>query len=293
MAFKALGFLPPSFILIAGFLVGQVYATKYSLDTWKPYARLLVRGVKMLLLFLVLNVFHCIALKRSLFDGLGEFADRAEAIFVSGNGREGIFEVLLPIAYFLLLAPALLWLRSRHSAAIGLGAVGIFILCVVLERNGLSYKNLSFVSAGLLGMACGLVPIQSIDRFVKHWFAVLSLYAVYRACGYRFGELYAVQMLGAFASLALLYGCALHLDCNSRLGRSMVLLGNYSLAAYLVQILLIQVIVAIVGGQPQHWFGVVTMTIVATVLLYGLMWGLDSLRKRSRLGNQVYKMVFA
>src|SRR5579862_2092524 len=84
MGFKALGFLPPSFIPIAGFLVGQVYATKYSLDTWKPYARLLVRGLKLLLVFLVLNVTNCIILKRDIVDGLWEFADRAETIFVSG-----------------------------------------------------------------------------------------------------------------------------------------------------------------------------------------------------------------
>lgn len=293
MAFKALGFLPPSFILITGFLVGQVYAARYRLDTWKPYVRLLIRGFKLLLIFLVLNVFHCIVLKRSILDGLWEFADRAGTIFVTGNGREGIFEVLLPIAYFLLLAPALLWLRSRYSAVIGLGAAGIFILCVLLERGGMSYKNLSFVSAGLLGMACGLVPIRSIDGLVKHWVVVLGLYAAYRVCSYHYGEIYAVQMFGAFASLALLYGCALRLDCESWLGRSVVLLGRYSLFGYLVQILLIQIIVAIAGGKPAHWTGVFALAVVATVLLFVLVQGLERFRNRSRLGDQMYRALFA
>src|SRR6267378_5642012 len=95
LAFRFLGFLPPSFILITGFLVGQVYATKYDLTTWRPYLRLAIRGGKLLLLFMGLNLANCVLLEHNIYDGMQEFADRSQTIFLSGNGRAGIFEVLL------------------------------------------------------------------------------------------------------------------------------------------------------------------------------------------------------
>jgi hypothetical protein len=293
MAFRFLAFLPSSFILIVGFLVGQVYAAKYDLKTWKPYLRLAVRGFKLLVLFLVLNVTYCIILERNFLYGILEFTDRSNAIFLSGNGREGIFEVLLPIAYFLLLAPALLWLRSRVSGAIIFCAAGIFLLCVAFEINGLFYKNLSLLSAGLLGMACGLIPIGSINRFARYWLPVLSVYALYRLCSYFVGEIYIVQMLGALANLTVFYACALHLDCASILGRQMVMFGKYSLLGYLVQIPLIQIIVHIFGGKREHWIGVSTVAVVTTVLLFLIVRGVHELRSRSRLMDRTYKAVFA
>ncbi len=293
MGFKALGFLPPSFILIAGFLVGQVYATKYSLDTWKPYARLLVRGLKLLLVFLVLNVTNCIILKRDIVDGLWEFADRAETIFVSGNNRQGIFEVLLPIAYFLILAPGLLWVRSRTKSAITLFAVAIFLLCIVLEREGKTYENLSLLSAGLIGMACGLVRMESIDKFAVKWLPVLGLYALYRVSSYFFGENYPIQIFGAVTSLVLLYGLALHLDCDSGTGRWMVLLGKYSLAGYLIQIPLIQLLVLFHGGKPTHWMGVFAVAMITMALLFFIVQGLNFMRSRSSIVDSIYKAVFA
>lgn len=295
MAFKALGFLPPSFILIAGFLVGQVYATKYSLDTWKPYARLLVRGIKLLLLFLALNIAHCVILERDIVGGLGEFADRAGTIFVSGNNREGIFEVLLPIAYFLILAPALLWIRSRTKSAITLAAVAIFVLCVVQDNGGkgMTYKNLSLLSAGIVGMACGLIRIESINRFAVKLLPVLGLYALYRLGSYFKGEIYPIQIFGAVTSLLLIYGLALHLDCDSGIGRSMVLFGKYSLAGYLIQIPLIQLLVLFHGGKPTHWTGVFAVAMITMVLLFIIVQGLNFMRSRSSIVDGAYKAVFA
>jgi hypothetical protein len=293
MAFEFLAFLPSSFILIAGFLLGQVYGAKYDLATWKPYLRLMIRGGKLLLLFLVLNLGYCVLLEHSISDGIWEFGDRAGAIFLSGNGREAIFEVLLPIAYFLLLAPVLLWFRSRASSAIPFCAGTVFFLCVVLEKNGMSYKNLSLLSAGVVGMAFGLLPICSIDGFAQRLLPVLGVYVVYRLCGHFFGEIYAVQMFGALSSLTVLYGCARCLDSTSWSGRQIVLLGKYSLLGYLVQIALIQIIVRVSGGKPNHWIGVFAVTGAATVFLLLIVWGVHELRRWNRMLDGIYKAVFA
>jgi hypothetical protein len=191
-----------------------------------------------------------------------------------------------------MLAPALLWLRSRTKSAVTLFAVAIFLLCVVLEREGTAYKNLSLLSAGMVGMACGLIRIESIDRFAAKFLPVLSLYAAYRFCSYRFGEMYSIQILGALSSLVLLYGLALHLDCGSGLGRPVVLLGKYSLAGYLIQIPLIQFLV-LLHGKPSHWIGVTAVGLITMVLLFVIVQGLDFLRRRSSIVDIAYKAVFA
>jgi hypothetical protein len=293
-AFKLLAFLPFSFILIAGFLVGQVYAVKYDLATIRPYARLATRGVKLLALFIVLNVAYCVALERNIVEGLWEFSERSRTIFLSGNGREGVFEVLLPISYFLLLAPALLWLYSRwRGRAVATAAAILFLLCAGLDLNGISCKNLCLFSGGVIGMGLGFLPIRLIDNFARQFPLVLAIYIGYRVCDWFVGENYSMQVLGALATLGLIYGITSHLDCESWLGRQMTLFGNYSLMGYLVQIPLIQLFVLLSGGKPNHWLGVVAVIIGTSVVLFLVIYGIDELRRRSKVCDRMYKAVLA
>jgi hypothetical protein len=100
-------------------------------------------------------------------------------------------------------------------------------------------------------------------------------------------------MVGALISLMLIYGCALHLDCNSWFARQIILLGRYSLLGYLVQIALIQLMVRICGGKPSTWIGVIVVTATATVFLWLVVLGLHELRKRIRPVDGIYKAIFA
>ena len=293
LAFQYLPFLPPSFVMIAGFVVGAVYTARYDLRTWNPYARLLVRGVKLLLLFVLMNAGLCILLERSVTFGFLEFANRSGMIFLSGNGREGIFEVLLPIAYFLLLVPALLWLRTLAVSAIPCCAIIVFVLCIALERQGISSKNLTLLSAGIIGMAFGNVPVETTDRFARKWVWTLLFYASYHLCKWIFDDNYPVEMFGAAASVFLLYTCALHLNMSAWAGRQLVMFGRYSLLGYLAQIALIRVMVWGAGGKPQHWGGVIVVGLLTTVLLFLLVHLVNASRRRNRPVDVIYKCVFA
>lgn len=293
LAFKYLAFLPSSFILITGFLVGQVYATKYDLGTRKPYMRLTVRGMKLIALFAFLNLGNLILTEHSVYDGLGEFGERARTMFISGNGRTGIFEVLLPIGYFLMLAPVLLWLRARNRAWIGLLALGVFALCSWLEFRGQASKNLALLSAGIIGTALGLIEIGRINRLACDWIPSLALYSLYRLGSYLSGETYPVQFFGAVTSVFLLFSCARHLVGATALGKRMAEFGKYSLLGYLAQIALLRSVVHIAGGKPSHWTGVGIVAVVTTLLLFLTVRAVDSSRKRSRILERVYRGVFA
>lgn len=293
MSFQYLSFLPPSFILIAGFLVGQVYASKYDLKSWQPYLRLAFRGFKLLALFTVLNVVNCILIEKSFYFGFWLFADRGYDIFVSGNGRVGVFEVLLPIAYFLLLAPVLLWLRGQIAFIIPVLAGAVLLFCIFLERRGTGLDNLSLLSSGFIGMAFGLVSMEKINRFAANWIPVLLAYLAYRLVSHFYGETYAVQILAAIVSLLLLYCCGAHLNVGTWTWRQMVLLGNNSLFGYLAQIVLLRLIVTAFGGLPQQWSVVVAVTLLTTLFLFLIILAVAKLREKSKCVDVTYKTIFA
>ena len=51
-----LRFITPSFIFIAGFLIGNVYPAKYGWGNPAAVQRLVIRGLKLLAMFTILNV---------------------------------------------------------------------------------------------------------------------------------------------------------------------------------------------------------------------------------------------
>src|SRR5215475_945473 len=56
LGFKYLPFLPPSFILITGFLISRLYFNPKAARDASVYRRLLFKGFRLLLVFTILNV---------------------------------------------------------------------------------------------------------------------------------------------------------------------------------------------------------------------------------------------
>src|SRR5436190_11320167 len=56
LGFKYLPFLPPSFILITGFLISRLYFTPEAARDSRVYGRLFFRGCRLLVLFTLLNL---------------------------------------------------------------------------------------------------------------------------------------------------------------------------------------------------------------------------------------------
>ncbi len=292
-AFRFLGFLPLSFILITGFLVGQIYAAKLNIVGAKVYLRLATRGLKLLLLCTALNVANFIATEGNVYDGLWEFGARAQEFYLTGNGRIGIFEILIPIGYFLLIAPGLVWLNSRTRVASPVLTVIIVILCIALERQGVTYKNLSLFSIGMLGMTFGSIPMKSVDWLARKWLFVAAIYGIYRLLTYFLGDSYPIQSFGATISVLLLYSCALKSSTDTLIGRQMVTFGKYSLVGYIAQIAILRLLVKVFGGKPETIFGVCLLAAGALLITFLLVLVLDKVRQKSRPTDFLYKSVFA
>ncbi|PYT85568.1 MAG: hypothetical protein DMG36_27405, partial [Acidobacteria bacterium] len=63
--YRYIRFVTPSFIFITGFVISNVYLAKYELSDSRLPKRLLQRGLKILAIFVVLNIVISLLLSRS------------------------------------------------------------------------------------------------------------------------------------------------------------------------------------------------------------------------------------
>lgn len=104
-----LRFITPSFIFITGFLIANVYPEKYGWGNHRASKRLMIRGLKLLALFTILNVTANVMFTgnyKGAMPGIDGFIRNAASIYISGNARAS-FGVLVPISYLLLLSAAI------------------------------------------------------------------------------------------------------------------------------------------------------------------------------------------
>jgi peptidoglycan/LPS O-acetylase OafA/YrhL len=294
LGFRYLSFLPLSFILITGFLLSRVYAARYAASDPLLVRRLLLRGIRLAALFTVLNVVaqyvRSPAYGRSV--GVTAFFEHGYEVFVAGGSRIAVFEVLLPIAYLLLLAPALIAMAHRHSWFLPAASALLVVGCAFLDFCGLSFVNLGFVSIGVFGMLIGRwCPNPSgIGRFL--WLTVIA-YAAYFPLGLLRGWVFLVQLLGAVVALALICAVSVVVGENGWWRQRIIRIGQYSLVAYIAQIGILQILSRFVGRpDPLSQEAIVLFAgtlILMTAIVECTVW----LRSGSPLIDRTYRAVFA
>ncbi len=296
LAFRYISFLPPSFIFITGYLISAVYLSRYSQQTGAVRARLMVRGVKLLTLFTVLNIVAHLIMRR------GHGGERLEVssffahwqdVYVAGTGRFAVFEVLLPIAYLLMIAPLLLGIANSSRALFIATAVILLGTCTQLEQMGFSLGNLNLLSAGVLGMLVGLLPSKALTNLGRHVIIAIMAYGGYVLIGSTIGQQYLVQLFGAMVALAVIFGLCVRCDDSGPIRTHLVRLGQYSLVSYIVQIGILQLLSKFVTRpapiSPGSLF-LFSATLILTVLCANIVeWG----RNRLPSADRFYKAVFA
>src|SRR5260370_41218860 len=149
--YRYIRFVTPSFIFITGFVISNIYLSKYEITDSRLPKRLLQRGLKILGIFVVLNVVISLLFSQSyagriLFTSFS--VSNLFAIYVTGNtviegsGKAAAFYVLVPISYLLLLS------------AVGFSLGGFFenifhILFEVFLSGVLFLKFLAFKASNL------------------------------------------------------------------------------------------------------------------------------------------------
>lgn len=290
-----LRFITPSFIFIAGFLVGNIYPIKYGWGSLRASERLMSRGLKILTLVTLLNVSANIVFAsnyKGAMPGLEGFLDNAASIYILGNGRAA-FLVLVPISYLLLLSAGILLAGRASKYAVHFLSAALFLCLALLNAYDHSNANLEMVAIGLLGMVLGLYPVEKINRCLRYPYVLVGLNLLYLLAVTRWGVVYFLQVVGVCLSVMLIYLIGTKSVAWAWVQRPINLLGRYSLFGYIAQIGLLQVLHRTL---PYLHLGVAMLWIISFVGAFALTVMMVELvhagREKSKTVDRLYRVIF-
>lgn len=304
-----LRFANGSFVFMAGYTVAIFYAKS---AVTQASIRLLTRGAKLLALFTVLNLAlsaFSITNYRQVTFGLADYLNQLGRIYGSGDAPQIAFRILVPIAYVLMLS-GLFLVSVRWQKML----MALTFLAALLHNalfNSLP-PTVFFVLTGLMGLALGLAlglasgfgfglllktPTFEVLALRPRAWAVTVLGVGFIAVASVMNTLSSnvlAYSLGLGVMLALVCGMAKACNPSAALYRATVLLGSYSLVAYVGQIGYLFLLHRALRNLDLAPGLVLAVAFVSTC---AFMWvgclGLEALRHRSKLVEQTYRMVFA
>jgi acyltransferase-like protein len=296
LGFKYLPFLPPSFILITGFLISRLYFTPEAARDSSVYGRLLFRGFRLLLVFTILNVLTQLVGRRKAIgtpQGLSYVLDYWHEIFVIGGGNYAAFSILLPIAYLLLLAPLLMLLYRVHPLLVLLIAISVATFCTISIQGADYSVNLALLSAGLIGVILGRVPDSSLSVLRRYWYVPVTVYAGYIAFTHLVWQSRFDQFFNAFLALVAIFGICAAKGAGGLFGRELLIVGRYSLLAYIFQIALLQALTRLFGRLEPFTISFFLQMLGVGVVMILMAEGLQWVRTRAAWIDASYRFVFA
>jgi peptidoglycan/LPS O-acetylase OafA/YrhL len=300
--YRYLRFLTPSFIFITGFMISNIYLSKYDAADSRLPKRLFTRGLKLLAIFLVLNVartFVIPMLGTGVLMGSPLDPRNMFTVYVSGNlpitgGKLAAFSILVPISYLLMFSGALMlsyrFYRYTFHVVCGLLLLSILILGLI----GAQSQNLEFVTIGMLGVLTGFLPIVSINDFVRHPYMLAFAYVCYTIAITIWNVPFPLLIIGVCLSLMVIYLVGVRGSASGAIMREFILLGKYSLFGYVSQIAILQVLSA--GLRHINLSGLVILGIsffasfALTVISVEVV---DRTRTKARGMDRLYRAVFA
>lgn len=241
-----LRFLPPSFIFITGFLISRVYLQKYQITDARIPRRLVIRGLKILAIFFVLNALISLVIpeagnSRSFLESYS--ARNLISIYVTGNstgGKLAAFTILVPIGYLLILSAGLLVVCRHYKQIFHVASVFFLLSIFVLGLFGKQYGILELLTIGLVGVSVGYIPVQKINAVLEHPLVLLSAYLGYLLIITMWDIAFPLQAIGVCLTLTMIYWLGTISGEAGPIPRSVILLGKYSLLGYIAQIAILQ-----------------------------------------------------
>jgi peptidoglycan/LPS O-acetylase OafA/YrhL len=299
--YRYLRFLTPSFIFVTGFMISNVYLSKYKAADPRLSKRLFTRGLKLLTIFLVLNLARTYIVP-VLGTGvvLQSFLDVGNifTVFVSGNvavvgGKLVSFSILLPISYLLMLSGLLMLPYRFFRYTFHVVCVFLLLSIVALGHIGAQSSNLELITIGMLGVLAGFMPIAAINDFVRHPYMLGFAYLCYTIAITIWGVPFSLQLAGVPLSLMVIYLVGISGSDSGTISSEVILLGKYSLFGYISQIAILQILAASLRHADLGFFMLSVSFIAAFALTIISVEILDRLRARVASMDRLYKLVFA
>lgn len=299
--YRYLRFLTPSFIFVTGFMISNVYLAKYEATDPRLSKRLFTRGLKLLAIFLVLNLGRTYIVPAmgtgAVFGNLPDARD-IFTVFVSGNlqamgGKLISFSILVPISYLLMLSGALMLPYRFYRYTFHVVCVFLLLSLVVLGFIRVQSPNLELITIGMVGVLTGFMSIGAINDFVRHPYMLGLAYLCYTIAITIWNVPFSLQMVGVPLSLIVIYLVGISGSDCGKIRSEVILLGKYSLFGYISQIAILQVLAASLR-HINFGFAILSASFVAAFALTIIsVEVIDRLRTRVVNMDRLYKAVFA
>jgi len=292
------GCISGGWIFISGFLISNHYQTFFEENVGATSRRLVVRGLRILALFLVTNL---LLGKISVTCDWSAPLDECQPwrLLVLGDNAGMTFEILQGIAYVSMVAPFYMAMPKVATA----GIVFMVVVATVAAFLGFKAEALSWMLlVGLAGVALGwYIPAEKLRQLVtdpsrRRVAAICAAAAwgayhlVANAGGYARTDV-AAYIVGVAGILLLLYVSNGWLNWRGAADRYMNLMARYALFSYVGQMAILWTLHYLTAGVPLlHSYPVGLFG--GLFLLLGSLELLDVLRRRSRWINGAYQWVF-
>ena len=291
--FQYVRFVTGSFIFLSGYIISTFYESKYREDRLSTAKRLIVRGIKLLIIFSCLNILINLS-------GIGNpkkvlairfFFENIFEIYTLGKAKLAAFQILLPISYLLIISPLFLFLADYKKYIFTVILFFLFYLSIFQTDS----INLDLGAVGLIGLSIGLL-INNIDKIIsiKSRMAIIGLIIV-TIClmGYLNGNLISYS-LGIMIILKLFYDFGLTINLEMKFNRGIILLGQYTLVCYIMQIVFLQGLYRLLS-KPRWGWGCenISILIATSGFLLGLCMMIRYLRKQHKFMDRSYRFIFS
>ncbi len=300
--YKYLRFLTPSFIFITGFLISHVHFSKYGVASAKLSKRLFFRGLKLLAVFIGLNLAISLlepdSFVRNLITSRSTLLSLDAVFFTArispaGTGKLAAFGILVPISYLLMLAALLSLACGLFKYTFHVGSAILLLAMVSLGLHHIQSGNLELVTIGLLGVVFGYISRENLDKVASSPWLILLAYCAYLIAITMWDVSIYVQMVGAALTTALIYVIGVHATGTGRLKEHLILLGRYSLFGYITQIAILQLLHGALRHAALSWTMLDGSLVAGFVLTMLSVEAVDWGRAVSKTIDGAYKVVFA
>ena len=300
--YRYLHFLTPSFIFISGFMISNVYLSKYDPADSRLSKRLFVRALKIMAIFVVLNLARTLAIPLLSSGGLASNSLKPRdifTIFASGNlpvsnGKLVSFSVLVPISYLLACSGALMLPYRFYRYTFHFVCMLFLLFVLILGISGAESPNLELVTIGMLGVLAGFMTIKTIDGLVRHPYTLAFAYLCYTIAITIWNVPFPLLIVGVLLSLLVIYFMGSSGSESGNIKEEIILLGKYSLFGYISQIAILQIL----NVAAHHVnLGTAALRVISFFAAFALtiasVEAIDRARVRVASVDKLYRAVFA
>jgi hypothetical protein len=278
-------------------MISNVYLSKYEVTDPRLSKRLVTRGFKLLIIFIVLNLSRdCV--HPLLFGGDLVFSvlhpENAQVIFLTGyfNSKVVAFYILVPIAYLLILSGILMIPKRRYKYTFQVFCAFLFLLLAAFDLSGRKNQNLEIVAIGMLGILVGFKRIEVINRVIRRPYLLAFAYILYTVAIAIWNVPYPLEIVGTGLSVTIIYLIGT-IDWRwHTIQDEIILLGKYSLFGYVSQIAILQILETGLRHVSFKYATLLTSFVAAFAFTIISVEAVDRARKAATGVDRLYKAAF-